>query len=84
MKHLAKEAKDDPSKDFLTVNGTGTGHDLKSCKLYDDDFLCTFPTFFLSPFDLSLSLSPSFSICACNGSELTKLPDGLAHPFYRI
>ena len=32
MKHLGEKAKDEPSKDFLTVNGTGTGHDLKSCK----------------------------------------------------
>jgi len=54
MKHLGEKAKDEPSEDFLTVNGTGTGHDLKFCKLYDDDdYLCTFLTFFPSPFVLS-------------------------------
>jgi len=35
---VGNEAKDDPSKDISTVNGTGKrSRRLKSCKLDDDD-----------------------------------------------
>jgi len=37
---MGDKAKDNPSKDFLTVAGTRTGHKaqgLKPCNLYDDD-----------------------------------------------
>jgi hypothetical protein len=34
---VGNEARDDPSKGFQTVNGNGTGHDPKPCKIYDDD-----------------------------------------------
>jgi hypothetical protein len=36
--HVGNEAQDDPSKEFLTVNGTKRrSQGLKPCKLYDDD-----------------------------------------------
>ena len=34
---MGHEAKDDPSKDFSTVNGTGIGHEASVPASYDND-----------------------------------------------